>query len=222
MSRDWWVRALLAIYLLPGRCPRCRLHGPSFHGGRPVGMLNSLWRSVTGSGPMFLVSRWLATAANITANLEMDAVLDPDFPRRVDGDSEGHRPAADIDVATGIRRLIHVTSRCCECLPDFDYARDGLDVGDFLRFISSPPGRRRGRPMYWRPTPSARPTTSATGTSASRRCFRPAGADPAGAAADAPIRTRASSYEGAHGRSIGVAARTAHHGCAVLRWAWSC
>src|SRR3978361_1798689 len=74
-------------------------------------LLDSLWRAVSGTdGPLFLTSRWIATAANITAHIWkwmpfwtlifLAARLA--IPKDIN-------EAADIDGATGIRRMIHVT-----------------------------------------------------------------------------------------------------------------
>ena len=61
MSRSWWVRSLLAIYLLPWALPGLTVF-LSIHYMLVTewGLLDSLWRAVTGEdGPLFLVSpRW--------------------------------------------------------------------------------------------------------------------------------------------------------------------
>ena len=56
------------------------------------GLLDSLWRAVTGDdGPLFLVSTVDGDdGEHRRLYLEMDAVLDADFPRRPDVDPAGH------------------------------------------------------------------------------------------------------------------------------------
>src|SRR5487761_2037734 len=58
MSRSWWVRSLLAVYLLPWALPGLVVF-TSIHFMLVTqwGLLDSLWRAVTGEdGPLFLVS----------------------------------------------------------------------------------------------------------------------------------------------------------------------
>ena len=69
MSRSWWVRALLAIYLMPWALPGWSF-SPSIHFMLVTqwGLLDSLWRAVTGhDGPLFLIHTWVAMGANIVA-----------------------------------------------------------------------------------------------------------------------------------------------------------
>ena len=69
MSRSWWVRSLLAIYLLPWALPALTVF-TSIHFMLVTqwGLLDSLWRAVTGEdGPLFLVIDWMAMAANIVS-----------------------------------------------------------------------------------------------------------------------------------------------------------
>ena len=55
------------------------------------GFLNNLLYALFGiNGPSWLNYRWLALGSAIVClHLEMDAVLDGDFPRRADGDPAG-------------------------------------------------------------------------------------------------------------------------------------
>ena len=64
MDRSWWVRSLLAVYLLPWALPGLTVF-VSIHYMlvSEWGLLDSLWRAVTGEdGPLFLVSQPLAMA----------------------------------------------------------------------------------------------------------------------------------------------------------------
>jgi multiple sugar transport system permease protein len=112
MSSNWWVRALLAIYLLPWVLPALVVF-TSIHFMLVTqwGLLDSLWRAITDTdGPMFLTDRWIATAANITAHIWkwmpfwtlIFLAARMAIPKDIN-------EAADIDGATGTRRLIHVT-----------------------------------------------------------------------------------------------------------------
>ena len=58
MSRSWWVRSLLVIYLMPWALPAMVVF-TSIHFMLVTqwGLLDSLWRAVTGDdGPLFLVT----------------------------------------------------------------------------------------------------------------------------------------------------------------------
>jgi multiple sugar transport system permease protein len=112
MSRSWWVRSLLAIYLvpwaLPGLVAFTSIH---FMLVTQWGLLDSLWRAVTGGdGPLFLVSPWIAMAANIVSYIWkwmpfwtlVFVAARMAIPRDI-------HVAADIDGATGYTRLIYVT-----------------------------------------------------------------------------------------------------------------
>ncbi len=67
MRRGRFRRSLLAVYLLPCALPALSAF-VSIHymTVSEWGFLDSLWRAITGEdGPLFLVSRWLATSMNI-------------------------------------------------------------------------------------------------------------------------------------------------------------
>lgn len=112
MGNSPWLRALLAVYLLPWVLPALTVF-VSIHymTVTQYGLLDSLWREITGEdGPLFLVYRWPATAANILSYvwkwmpfwtlIFMAGRMA--IPRDI-------YEAADIDGAAGIRRLIHIT-----------------------------------------------------------------------------------------------------------------
>jgi multiple sugar transport system permease protein len=112
MSRSWWVRSLLAIYLIPWALPALVVF-TSIHFMLVTqwGLLDSLWRAVTGDdGPLFLTSQWIAMAANIVSFIWkwmpfwtlVFLAARMAIPRDI-------YEAADIDGATGYKRLIHVT-----------------------------------------------------------------------------------------------------------------
>jgi multiple sugar transport system permease protein len=112
MSRSRWVRSLLAIYLLPWALPALTAF-ISIHYMLVTqwGLLDTLWTAVTGNeGPLFLVSRPMATAANILSYIWkwmpfwtlIFIAARMAIPRDI-------YEAAAIDGATGYRGLIHVT-----------------------------------------------------------------------------------------------------------------
>ncbi len=93
MSRSWWVRSLLAIYLLPWALPALTVF-LSIHYMLVTqwGLLDSLWRAVTGEdGPLFLVSRSLAMSANIVSYIwKWMPFWTLIFLAGADGDPAGH------------------------------------------------------------------------------------------------------------------------------------
>src|SRR5215831_4583483 len=112
MQRRWWVRALLVVFLLPWALPALSVF-LSIHYMlvSQWGLLDSLWSVVTGTdGPLFLVSRGTAMAANILAYIWkwlpfwtlifLSARMA--IPREI-------YEAAAVDGATGIQQTIHVT-----------------------------------------------------------------------------------------------------------------
>jgi multiple sugar transport system permease protein len=112
MSRSWWVRSLLAIYLIPWALPAVVVF-TSIHFMLVTqwGLLDSLWRAVTGQdGPLFLTSEWIAMAANIVSYIWkwmpfwtlIFLAARMAIPRDI-------YEAAEIDGATGFKRLVHVT-----------------------------------------------------------------------------------------------------------------
>jgi multiple sugar transport system permease protein len=112
MSRSWWIRSLLAIYLLPWALPALVVF-TSIHFMLVTqwGLLDSLWRAVTGEdGPLFLVSAWIAMTANIVSYIwkwmPFWTLIFLSARMAIPADIY---EAAEIDGATGYRRLIHVT-----------------------------------------------------------------------------------------------------------------
>jgi len=112
MQRRWWVRALLVVFLLPWALPALSVF-LSIHYMlvSQWGLLDSLWSAVTGTdGPLFLVSRGTAMAANIVAYIWkwlpfwtlifLSARMA--IPREI-------YEAAAIDGASGFRQTVHVT-----------------------------------------------------------------------------------------------------------------
>ena len=112
MNRSWWVRSLLAIYLIPWALPALvAFTSIHFMLVTQWGLLDSLWRVVTGSdGPLFLVSQPIAMAANIVSYIWkwmpfwtlIFLAARMAIPRDI-------YEAADIDGATGYKRMIYVT-----------------------------------------------------------------------------------------------------------------
>jgi multiple sugar transport system permease protein len=112
LSRSRWVRALLAVYLLPWALPALvafiSIH---FMLVTQWGLLDSLWRAFTGQdGPLFLVSQPIALAADIAAYVWkwmpfwtlVFLAARMAIPREI-------YEAAAIDGATGLACLAHVT-----------------------------------------------------------------------------------------------------------------
>ncbi len=112
MSRSWWIRSLLAIYLvpwaLPGLTAFVSIHYMTVS---QYGLLDSLWRAVTGEdGPMFLVSRPLATTTNIMSYIwKWMPFWTLIFIAGRMAIPQDVYEAAEIDGATGWRKLVHVT-----------------------------------------------------------------------------------------------------------------
>jgi multiple sugar transport system permease protein len=69
MSRSWWIRTLLAVFLIPWALPAmCVFTSIHLMLVTQWGLLDSLWRAVTGNdGPLFLVNEWIAMASNIVS-----------------------------------------------------------------------------------------------------------------------------------------------------------
>jgi multiple sugar transport system permease protein len=110
--RGWWGRALLVVFVLPWALPALSVF-TSIHYMlvSQWGLLDSLWSAVTGGdGPLFLVSRSTAMAANIVAYvwkwlpfwtlIFLSARMA--IPREV-------YEAAAIDGASALQQTVHVT-----------------------------------------------------------------------------------------------------------------
>jgi multiple sugar transport system permease protein len=112
MSRNWWVRALLAVYLIPWALPALVVF-TSIHFMLVTqwGLLDSLWRAVSGSdGPLFLTSEWLAMGANIVAYIwKWMPFWTLVFIAARMAIPQDIYDAAEIDGAGGVKCLIHVT-----------------------------------------------------------------------------------------------------------------
>jgi multiple sugar transport system permease protein len=112
MSRSWWVRSLLAIYLLPWALPGLTVF-LSIHYMLVTewGFLDSLWRAITGEdGPLFLVSQPLAMSANIISYIwKWMPFWTVIFLAGRMAIPQDVYEAAEIDGASGFRQLVHVT-----------------------------------------------------------------------------------------------------------------
>jgi multiple sugar transport system permease protein len=112
LSRSWWIRSLLAIYLLPWALPALVVF-TSIHFMLVTqwGLLDSLWRAVTGSdGPLFLTTQWIAMAANIVAYIwKWMPFWTLIFLAGRMAIPQDIYEAAEIDGASGYRQLIYVT-----------------------------------------------------------------------------------------------------------------
>jgi multiple sugar transport system permease protein len=112
MRRSWWRRFLLAVFLLPWALPGLVVF-TSIHFMLVTqwGLLDSIWRAVTGEdGPLFLVSAPLAMTANIVAYiwkwLPFWTLIFLAARMAIPADIY---EAAEIDGASGYKRLIYVT-----------------------------------------------------------------------------------------------------------------
>ena len=112
MRRTWWRRLLLAVFLIPWALPGFVVF-TSIHFMLVTqwGLLDSLIRAVTGEdGPLFLVSTPIAMASNIVAYiwkwLPFWTLI---FVAGRMAIPQDIYEAADIDGATGHKRLIYVT-----------------------------------------------------------------------------------------------------------------
>jgi len=112
MSRSWWIRSLLAIYLIPWALPALVVF-TSIHFMLVTqwGLLDSLWRAVTGQdGPLFLTHEWIAMGANIVSYIwKWMPFWTLIFLAARMAIPQDIYEAAEIDGATGYKRLIHVT-----------------------------------------------------------------------------------------------------------------
>jgi multiple sugar transport system permease protein len=112
MSRNWWVRSLLVIYLLPWVLPAMVVFTAiHFMLVTQWGLLDSLIREVTGQdGPLFLVNEWLARGANIVSFIwKWMPFWTLVFIAARMAIPQDIYDAADIDGASGYKRMIYVT-----------------------------------------------------------------------------------------------------------------
>ena len=112
MQRSWWRRLLLAVFLIPWALPGFVVF-TSIHFMLVTqwGLMDSLIRAVTGEdGPLFMVSTPIAMASNIVAyiwkSLPFWTLI---FIAGRMAIPQDIYEAADIDGATGYRRLVYVT-----------------------------------------------------------------------------------------------------------------
>ena len=112
MSRSWWVKSLLVVYLLPWALPGLVVF-TSIHLMLVTqwGLLDSLWRAVTGAdGPLFLTSQVMAVGSTIVSHIWkwmpfwtlIFLAARMAIPKDI-------YEAAEIDGATGYQRMIYVT-----------------------------------------------------------------------------------------------------------------
>jgi len=109
---SWWIRTLLAIFLIPWALPAmCVFTSIHLMLVTQWGLLDSLWRAVTGNdGPLFLVNEWLAMTANIVSYVwKWMPFWTLIFVAARMAIPQDIYDAADIDGASGWRRLVYVT-----------------------------------------------------------------------------------------------------------------
>lgn len=112
MVRSWWVRALLAVFMIPWALPAMVVY-TSIHFMLVTqwGLLDSLIRAVTGhDGPLFLVHQWVAMGANIVSYIwKWLPFWTLVFIAGRMGIPQDIYEAAEIDGAGGVNGLIYVT-----------------------------------------------------------------------------------------------------------------
>ena len=111
LRRRWWIRALLAVYVLPWLIAAAQAC-VSFHWMlQPVGLVDGLLSALFGiDGPIWFNDRWLAIGANIVAYTwkwmpfwtVIFLAARMTIPRDI-------YDAAEVDGASGVRRFLHVT-----------------------------------------------------------------------------------------------------------------
>ena len=107
----WWIKALLAIYVLPWVIAAAQA-SVAFHWMlQQEGLVNGVWSALFGiDGPLWFNNRWLGLGANIVVYIwkwmPFWTVIFMAARMRISRDIYD---AAAIDGATGIRRFVHVT-----------------------------------------------------------------------------------------------------------------
>ena len=107
----WWIKALLAIYVLPWAIAAAQAC-VAFHWMlQEEGLVNGLWSAMLGiEGPIWFNNRWLGVGANITVYiwkwLPFWTVIFMAARMRIPRDVYD---SAEVDGATGIHRFVHVT-----------------------------------------------------------------------------------------------------------------
>lgn len=112
MNRSWWIRSLLAVFLVPWALPALTVFTSiHFMLVSQYGLLDSLWRAVSGSdGPLFMTSQWIAMSANITAYIwKWMPFWTLIFLAGRMAIPQDIYEAAEIDGASGYRRFLYVT-----------------------------------------------------------------------------------------------------------------
>jgi multiple sugar transport system permease protein len=112
LRRRWWIRALLAVYLLPWLIAAAQAC-VSFHWmliGQP-GLIDGLWTAMTGSdGPLWFSNRGLALGSDITAYIwKWMPFWTVIFLAGRMMISRDIYDAAEVDGAIGIRCFVHIT-----------------------------------------------------------------------------------------------------------------
>ena len=111
MRRRWWIRALLAVYILPWALAAAQAC-VSFHWMlQQEGLVDSVLSALFGiDGPIWFNNRWLALGSNIIAYvwkwMPFWTVIFLAARLRIPRDIYD---SAEVDGATGIRRFVHVT-----------------------------------------------------------------------------------------------------------------
>jgi multiple sugar transport system permease protein len=111
MRRRWWIRALLAVYILPWALAAAQAC-VSFHWMlQQEGLVDGVLSGLFGiDGPIWFNNRWLALGSNIIAYvwkwMPFWTVIFLAARLRIPRDIYD---SAEVDGATGIRRFVHVT-----------------------------------------------------------------------------------------------------------------
>jgi len=172
----WWIKASLAVYVLPWLIAAAQA-GVSFHWMlQQEGLVNGVFSALFGfDGLMWFNDRWLGLGWNIAVYIwkwmPFWTLIFIAARMRIPRDIYD---SAEVDGAIGIRRFVHVTSRCWRI--STCSARCSRLSGPSATLRPSILSRAAGhtdRLTCWRPSAFTTPSISPSRRSASRRRCQP-------------------------------------------------